>query len=541
MSTVTLTIDGKQVTVDQGTTIMKAAENIGIHIPRFCFHPGLSVAGNCRICLVEVEKMPKLVTSCSTIVGQGMVVYTDNENVRRARRGVLELMLSNHPLDCPICDQAGECALQDYYMTIGLHKSRFGFEKHHKAKGVKLPPHLVLDAERCILCSRCVRFCKEITQTNEFTIGWRGNHAEIDTFEHRTLENGYVGNLHQVCPVGALTSLDFRFNCRVWGLREHPSVCPSCSTGCNITIDEKDGKVYRLRARENQAVNRYWLCDVGRYNYHFINAQDRVLEPRVKIRERVRQVSWDKALEAVHSQLKEVSGGGSKVAGIATAQLTNEEMFFFRKYLTEVLNSDTVDFRIDGSWEDVEKQVDRLLRRGDSNPNTRGAEAIGLRGEQQVQEILQAAADGEIGALYIVGADRLAAAGLSDAVKAARESVEYLVMHASRQCDILELADAVLPSGTFAEKEGTFTNYEGRVQKISKAIPSVGNSKPDFEIFAGLLGKAGKTEIGSDPAKAFNLMAAEVQAFAGLKYEELPAEGALIAPGALIGPGGRNE
>jgi predicted molibdopterin-dependent oxidoreductase YjgC len=228
----------------------------------------------------------------------------------------------------------------------------------------------------------------------------------------------------------------------------------------------------------------------------------------------------------VHAQLKEVAGGGSKVAGIATAQLTNEEMFLFRKYLKEVLNSDTFDFRIDSSWEEVDKQVDPLLRRGDPNPNTRGAEAIGLRGDQQVQEILQAAADGEIGALYIVGADRLAAAGLSDAVKTARENVEYMVMHASQQCDILDLADAVLPSGTFAEKEGTFTNYEGRVQKITKAIPSVGNSKADFEIFAGLLSKAGKTESGSVPAKAFKVMAAEVQAFAGLVYEELPAEGA---------------
>ncbi len=528
MSTVTLTIDGRPVTVDQGTTIMKAADNLGIHIPRFCFHPGLSVAGNCRICLVEVEKMPKLVTSCSTVASQGMVVHTDNENVRRARRGILELMLSNHPLDCPICDQAGECSLQDYYMTIGLHKSRFGFEKRHKAKAVKLPPHLVLDAERCILCSRCVRFCKEVTQTNEFAIGWRGNHAEIDTFEHRTVENGYVGNLHQICPVGALTSLDFRFKSRVWRLNEHPSVCPSCSTGCNILIDEKDGEVYRLRARENQAVNRYWLCDVGRYRYHFINAEDRVGEPRVKIRDRMRQVSWDKTLDSVHAQLREIIGAGGKVAGIANAQLTNEEMFLFRKYLTEALESDVLDFRIDGSWEEVEKQVDRLLRRGDPNPNTRGAEAIGLKGEQEVREILQAAADGEIGALYIVGADRLADAGLGEAVKAARDSVEYMVMHAVRRCDILDLADALLPSGTFAEKEGTFTNYEGRVQKISRAIPSVGNSRPDFEIFAALLKRAGKGDMVSDVAKAFDLMAVEVQAFAGLIYEELPAEGSLI-------------
>ena len=156
---------------------MKAAEAVGIQIPRFCFHPGLSIAGNCRISLVEVEKMAKLVTSCSTAANQGMVVHTDNENVRRARRGVLELMLSNHPLDCPVCDQAGECYLQDYYMTVGLHKSRFAFPKYHKPKAVPLPPHLALDAERCILCSRCVRFCQEITKTRELTIGWRGNHG----------------------------------------------------------------------------------------------------------------------------------------------------------------------------------------------------------------------------------------------------------------------------------------------------------------------------------------------------------------------------
>jgi NADH-quinone oxidoreductase subunit G len=529
MPTVTLTIDGKQASVEQGTTILKAAEKVGIHIPRFCFHPGLPIAGNCRICLVEVEKMPKLVTSCSTVVSEGMVVHTNNENVRRARRGVLELMLSDHPMDCPICDQAGECALQDYYMTIGLHKSRFNFEKCHKPKAVKLAPHLVLDAERCILCSRCVRFCQEITRTNEFSIGWRGNHAEIDTFQHRGVENGYAGNLHEICPVGALTSMDFRFRTRVWWLKSHPSVCPSCSTGCNIYIDERQGKVYRLRARENQAVNSYWLCDKGRYNYKFINAEDRTGELRVKIRERMREVPWDQALETVHAQLSEIVSGGGKVAGIASAQLTNEELFLFKRYVAGVLGSDMLDFRVDGSWADVGKQVDALLLRADKNPNTRGAMAIGLKGEKEIQGILQAAADGEVGALYILGAERLAAAGLSDAVKAARESVEYIVMHASSQCDILDLADAVLPSATFAEKEGTFTNYEGRVQRMWRAIPAVGKSKADLDILAGLLVKAGQNEFASAGAgKVFNMIAAEVEPFAGLTYEGVPLEGALI-------------
>jgi len=394
---------------------------------------------------------------------------------------------------------------------------------------VKLPPHLVLDAERCILCSRCVRFCKEITQTNELTIGWRGNHAEIGTFEHRTLENGYVGNLHQICRWRPDIS---RFAVQMSGLvvDRTSERLPELLHRLHIMIDEKGGKVYRLRARENQAVNRYWLCDVGRYNYQFINAEDRVMEPRVKIRERMRQVSWDKALEVVHAQLKEVSGGGSKVAGIATAQLTNEEMFFFRNTSRKFSTATPSIF--------ASTAPGRSGQAGGSASPAKGqqSEHPGCRGDRPEGRSAgsgdsQAAADGEIGALYIVGADRLAAAGLSDAVKAARASVEYMVMHASRQCDILDLADAVLPSGTFAEKEGTFTNYEGRVQKISKAIPSVGNSKPDFDIFAGLLNKAGRTEFASVPAKAFNVIAAEVQAFAGLIYEELPAEGALIAPG----------
>jgi NADH-quinone oxidoreductase subunit G len=344
------------------------------------------------------------------------------------------------------------------------------------------------------------------------------------------VENGYAGNLHEICPVGALTSLDFRFSTRSWWLKGHPSVCPSCSTGCNIYIDETQGKVYRLRARENQAVNSYWLCDEGRYHYQFINAENRVTALRVKIRERMHEVGWDKAIETVHAQLSEIINGGGKVAGIASAHLTNEELFLFRKYIAEGLASDMFDFRIDGSWADVEKQVDALLLRADKNPNTRGAEALGLKGEKEVQEILQAAADGEVGALYIVGAERLAAAGLSDAVKAAREGVEYMVMHASTQCDILDLADALLPASTFAEKEGTFTNYQGRVQRIWRAIPAVGTSRPDLDIFAGLLVKAGQSEFASaDAAKVFNMMAAQVQPFAGLTYEGVPAEGALIS------------
>lgn len=528
MAIVKLTIDGKEVTAEQGTTIMKAAEAVGIHIPRFCYHPGLSIAGNCRICLVEVEKMPKLVTSCSTSIGEGMVVHTNNEKVRKARQGVLELMLSEHPLDCPICDQAGECSLQDYYMSIGLYKGRFAFEKHHKPKKVMLKPHLVLDAERCILCARCVRFCQEITKTGEFAIGWRGNHAEIDTFEHRGVENGYAGNLHEICPVGALTSADFRFRCRVWWLRSHESICPGCSTGCSIYLEEKDGIVYRLRARENQEVNQYWLCDEGRYNYKFVNAPDRLAEPQIRKGEKLAPASWADGLALIHSRFTSMRDAGEKIAGIANAQLTNEEHFLFRKYMKEVLKSELVDYRIDESHQKIAEKEDGLLLRGDKNPNTRGAELMGLGAGISAREIIKQAADGSIAGLYLLGPERIVSGELMEALKAARPKIKFVVMQASRKCDLLSLADVVLAGATFAEKEGSFTNYEGRIQRLCSALPLYKNCKTDLEIFAELLSRSGKEIKPLSAGSVFRLLASEIQPFSGIEFEQLPQNGMVI-------------
>ncbi|MBI2351483.1 MAG: (2Fe-2S)-binding protein, partial [Deltaproteobacteria bacterium] len=223
----TLKINGKEITVEPGTTIMQAADTLGIHIPRFCYHKELTVAGNCRMCLVEIEKNPKLQISCNTAATDGMVVRTDTPQVREAVRGVLELILINHPIDCPVCDQAGECWLQNYYMMFGLYTSRFKLEdKVHKPKRVDLGP-IVLDAERCVLCSRCVRFCGEVTKTNEMEIFERGDHSEIRTYPGQKLDgNKYAGNLADICPVGALTSRDFRFRCRAWFLKTAESICP---------------------------------------------------------------------------------------------------------------------------------------------------------------------------------------------------------------------------------------------------------------------------------------------------------------------------
>ncbi len=528
MADVTLTIDGQTVTVPQGTTILQAAKmRLGMELPHYCYHPGLSIAGNCRICLVEVEKMPKLVTGCSTQCGEGMVVHTQSARAKEGRSGVLEIMLTNHPLDCPICDQAGECKLQDYYMTVGMHDNHVVFPKVHKKKIVPLPPHIVLDQERCILCSRCVRFCQEITKTNELTIAMRGTHAEIEAAGDGTIDNGYAGNLHEICPVGALTSTDFRFQARVWWLKSHKSVCPGCSTGCNTWVDDRRGEVKRLRARENAAVNQWWLCDEGRYGYKSINAPDRLKTARVKTSDATPEV----AIGEVWARLKTIAAKKGGFAGIASAQASNEDLFVFRRLVTHM--GGIADFRIDDSHGKTQTRVDELLRRADKNPNTTGAKLLWLGDGPGVEAILKSAADGKVAALYVLDADRFDAAGWTEKLRAVRSKIEFVVMHATRACAALDLADVVLPAATYAEKDGTFTNYEGRVQRFWRAIRPVGDARSDGAWLAAICAEFDAADATlAKPAAAFNAMASVTPALGDLRWETIPAEGALIAPGA---------
>jgi NADH-quinone oxidoreductase subunit G len=273
---VALVVDGQPVVVPKGTTVLQAAERIGIVVPHYCYHPGLSVAGNCRMCLVEIEKTPKLQIGCATTATQGMIVRTTTPRVKTTRQGIMEFLLINHPLDCPICDQAGECRLQQYSAEYGTGESRFVEEKIHNEKRYAIGARVTFDGERCIKCTRCIRFCDEVSKTGELGLFERGGHAIIGAFPGRPLDNAYSGNTVDICPVGALTWRPFRFRARVWFLKDTPSVCAGCARGCNVNLATYDGRIHRITPRLNEEVNSYWMCDFGRQSHEPLYARPRL-------------------------------------------------------------------------------------------------------------------------------------------------------------------------------------------------------------------------------------------------------------------------
>ncbi len=504
------TIDGKEIEVPAGTTVIQAAEQIGIRIPRFCWHPDLPVDGNCRMCQVEVEKMPKLQIACNTQVSEGMVVHTSSEKAKEAQRATLEFLLINHPIDCPVCDQAGECYLQDQYMDHGLYGSKVELEdKVRKRKVVDLGP-ILLDAERCVLCSRCIRFEREVTGTNLFEFVNRGDHTQIATFENRPITHEYAGNLADVCPVGALLSRDFRFKMRVWFLKEHESVCPGCSTGCNVFVDERDGEVQRLRPRRNADVNRSWLCDPGRALYKQIAVTERVSGARV------RSGSWEgtsvaAALDRLAAALKEA---GPASALLASPQGTNEDVFAF-KALAEAVGG-KLDFRVGDPQKKVHERIDNVLQRADRNPNTQGCLDQGV-GRDGVDAILAACRAGSVKALVLQGPEILRVSEAVDAIA----KVPFVAVMATHEGPELDRATVVLPAAMWAEAEGTFTNYQRRVQRLRAAVPAPGDAIPRWELAAGVLERLGRPLGAATAREVFALLAGTTPDYAGLDYRAI--------------------
>ncbi|MBI3088320.1 MAG: molybdopterin-dependent oxidoreductase [Candidatus Omnitrophica bacterium] len=532
VKTVTLTVDGKSVTVPPGTTVLQACEQADSPVPFYCYHPGLSIAGNCRICLVEIEKAPKLQIACYTQAAEGMVVRTASDNVLQGRQDVLEFLLVNHPLDCPVCDQAGECWLQDYYMAYGLYNQKFDEQKVKKsAKAVSIGPTVMLDMERCILCSRCVRFCDEITKTGELGIFNRGDHSELGIHPGKPLDNPYAGNVVDVCPVGALTDKDFRFKCRVWYLGSTSSVCPGCSKGCNIEIHDnrergqrphiaQGRRIMRLKPRYNPDVNQWWMCDEGRYGYKFID-ENRLTQVQLRDGSGYRAGSWDEALGLLTQTLRRLKDAQQldRAGVVLSTHLTNEDLYVAKRVFGGFgIRSLAVQPARQGSQDD-------FLRRADKSPNTRGAQAMGLSFD--VKAVLERAARKELSLLWVFGGDLVELAGEAQA-KTIADSVDLLVFQGSNVNRTCQLAHMILPSAVYAEKDGTFTNEAGRVQRIRQAVQPLGEAKPEWRVLLDVADRTGFLWEFRDAQGVFGSLASHEAAFKGLSYDVLGDQGAML-------------
>src|SRR3990172_1754749 len=528
-----LRINGTEVEVPPGTNLIEAARKVGVEIPHYCYHPGLSVAGQCRLCMVDIEKTPRPTIACNTQAVEGMVVWTETDRVKETRRSVMEFHLINHPLDCPVCDQAGECWLQIYYMKHGLYEPRMVDNKVRKPKAVPLGPHVMLDAERCILRPRCIRFCDEITKTGELGIFNRGDHSEVGLFRAKELNNPYSGNVIDICPVGALTDRDFRFKVRVWYLDTTKSICPGCSRGCNIEVHtnssrphHNDGRrVARLKPRFNDAVNRWWICDPGRYGFKWIDDPSRLVTPARRDGLKTVEVSWDEMIPLVLARLR--SYRPDEIGVIASPHMTNEDLFVL-KQLVDHLRISHLDFKIPPREPGYE---DRFLIKADKNPNTKGAELIGLiprAGALDARRMLRAAKERRLKCLWVFHHDLLASGWPETETLEALLSVESLIFQGTNQNGVSPHAHLTLPSAAYVERDGTFTNFQGRVQRIRKAIEPLGEALPDWEILSRIGRAAGLALAPTRVQDCFNALAQGVPAFAGMTYRSIADTGQLV-------------
>ena len=479
--TVGIIIDGTPLDVAEGLTVLRAAEGAGIHIPHFCYHPAFAPEGSCRMCLVEIEGLPKLELACSTVVREGMNVKTKSAKVAEARKAVLEFLLAEHPLDCPICDKAGECKLQDYFEEYGLFDGQFREAKERREKKYRLGKNLILDRERCILCTRCVRFLSEITRTGDAGIVRRGVHSEVSVYESELIDNNYAGNLAELCPVGAITDLDFRFKTRVWFLEKKDSICPLCGRGCNISIDFHPGfprvslprRVYRVRARENAEVNSSWICDIGRYGYAYLDAgrQMRLLQKKGG---RDSEWSTDKALiflgEKIRGLLIRKQQG--RIAVILHSGLTNEELFLAKKLFVDELKLEKI-FLADPPA----GRGDDFLLTPDRTSNRRGWSEIELPSAPPDPKTLAEKTD-----LLLIFGPYLASQFSHAELKAAMDGIGVKVLIASHQSALDDLVDLIIPTPVVAEKSGTMTNVGGRVQSFLPALDFRGDGLPEWKI-----------------------------------------------------------
>ncbi len=532
-------INGEWKQFPKGTRVIEACGQAGHYIPRYCYHPKLSSPGNCRMCLIEmgmpkmgpdrkpelgpdgkpvINWIPRPQISCAQDVAEGMGIRTDSPMAQECRKGVMEFLLINHPLDCPICDQAGECRLQEFSVEYGNGGSRFLEHKVKKPKKVQIGPRVTLDAERCILCSRCIRFMQEVPHDDVLGFTDRGSYSTISVHPQRELDSNYSLNTVDICPVGALTSTDFRFKMRVWFLKETPSFCASCATGCNTLIGAREDVVYRQTPRENNEVNSAWMCDYGRLNFHYLHSDTRLLAPLVKAGRKGEQADWTAALAKAAAELK--SFQGSEVALIASGRMTNEELWLVKKLIS------TLGVKLHDILPRVEKGDD-ILMSADRNPNTAGALLMGVSAEtpgQRLAEIAEGVKSGAIKALVILGEDALECGITREDLSKLRSLVTLNIL----SNPTVEAATVAFPGAGFAEKRGSMINVKGRLQRLNRAIQPPGEARDDWEVLRDLIQAISGSNGIYMIEDVFRQMAEATPSFAGLSLSKIGDLGVLL-------------
>ena len=603
---VNLTIDSRKVSVPKGTLVITAAFEAGADVPYFCHHPRLRPAGACRMCLVKIEKMNKIQTACTVPVAEGMVVDTISPEVKQAQNGILEFLLINHPLDCPVCDRGGECPLQNMTFQYGPGVTRFIDEKRHFPKAVPISDYVVLDRERCIQCARCTRFTEEISGDGELAIENRGNAAIISPFSPEGFKSKFSGNTIELCPVGALTSRTYRFAARPWEFQSHDSICSMCGVGCNVAVQTRNSELMRVNARLNEDVNEEWTCDRGKFEQYWVNSTDRIKEPLARQGADMTRIGWDEALRTAAEALQSAAEAApNSVAGIGSPRCTNEDLYVFQRMFRSALGTNNIDHRmfpfpilpmqtsiaevgtaqtivavgtqVDDDlpvlWLRIYKaiskngaeyfrnddvrapQVAQAIAQGAGtvvlawyglpasdieflkascaasgaklnvllpDANSWGAIQMGVLPDRlpamakvgngaspayakmwgapipaqpglDTRGILEACADGTMKALYIMGVDVMKTFPDADLARRALDRVPFLVVQDMFMTETGKKANIFLPSCSFIEKDGSFTNIEGRVQRFKKAIQPRGMSKPDWQIVSELMARMGQS------------------------------------------------
>jgi NADH-quinone oxidoreductase subunit G len=546
---VKLTIDGRPVEVPEGTNLIEAAKMAGIVIPHFCYHPRLTVVGQCRMCLVEIEGAPKIQAACTTPIREGMVVHATSEKAKEAQAATMEFLLINHPLDCPICDQAGECKLQDNAFGHGHQASRYD-ERKKQFEGfgrTKIGPRVIADMTRCIQCTRCIRFTQEIAGTGELTFLDRAGRTLVWTHDGRELDNDWSACAADVCPVGALTTEEFRFRQRVWYLEKTPSVCFGCDIGCNLTAETSLARedktshevVYRFLPRLNPEVNDYWLCDHGRFLAESLNERA-YTRPVARESGQTRNLPWDQALDRVAAVIKEaLSGGGpGSIFAVGSAFLSNEENWLLRKLFRDTLQVPHLDVAADPDRVRRMKSKNGWIESsGVAAPNLAGARQMGVSpapGGRGLADLYSGAIVPDV--LYVADASFSRDADDAGIVGRLRRA-RFLVVHARTENALSRAADLVFPAASLAQKDGTFTSRFDRVQRFERAMLPRPPVRADWEILLALARRFGFGRHDWNPLTIFSEIARDVPDYRDIDFRELEG-GSVMKKGLFVSEGG---